>query len=371
MLADSPRLTIIIPAFNEAPRIDDCARHFEEAVAAGSLSSHRTQLVVVDDGSTDGTPGRAEELLSPVFPRLDIISFARNAGKGAAVRAGISAAAAPAVLFMDADMSVTPKSIPALVDALESADVAIGSRSAPGSVVDQHSVQRRVMGRSFNRLVRAATELPFLDTQCGIKAFRTPAARLLFHLTRSKRFAFDVEVLVLAQQFGMITSEVPVHWQERPASSVRSLRDPLSMLHDVASLRRRDRPRTPGLVVTRRARGSEPLENDVKEVSRELRAWHPAHAIREEQLVVLLPLCDPLDVQRAAHQLKRRSPAFQVDEQWFSFAEVGELAPFDHLRPFGAATGLATQAPSLDCVASPQRPGTIHGKGAVARVQRA
>ena len=239
MAGETARLSVIVPAFNEAIRLAERATRFEVAVEGGVLSPKTTELIVVDDGSTDGTGWRAEELLAKTFPLLRVLRLHTNSGKGAAVRLGTAAASAPIVLFMDADMSVDPSDIPKLVKAIGPADIAIGSRSLVDSVVEVDRIQRKMMGRAFNAMVSTVTNMPFRDTQCGFKAFRTPIARILFHLMRVQRFAFDVEILCLARQLRMEIAEVAVTWREMSQSTVRTFVDPLSMARDVLSVRTR------------------------------------------------------------------------------------------------------------------------------------
>src|SRR5271169_3060434 len=147
MCDDAPRLTVIIPAFNEAVRLTERASRMNIAVEEGTLCPRATELIVVDDGSTDETGWRAEELLSSTFPRLRVLRLHENSGKGAAVRLGTAAATAPVVLFMDADMSVDPTQIPELVKAIGPADIAIGSRSHDDSLVVTNGIQRKLMGK--------------------------------------------------------------------------------------------------------------------------------------------------------------------------------------------------------------------------------
>jgi hypothetical protein len=344
MPVDLPDLTIIIPAFNAAALLPGCAWHLQQAVARGILAADATQLIVVDDGSSDGTGRRAEELLAPAFPRLHLITFDKNAGKGAAVRAGIAAAEAPLVLFMDVDMSVEPTDIPGLIDALGSVDVAIGSRSVPESVVESFNVQRRIMGRTFNRFVQASTGLRFLDTQCGIKAFRTPAARLLFHLTKARRFAFDVEVLYLARQLGLEIAEVAVYWHEKEESSVRLLADPISMVRDVTNIRlQRQRQEVPALVVRGRDHGAEPPKTLLKDACRASGVRFPILHASGDEAVALLPLCDDISVHAVVRRLRRVAPEWVVDVQSVSFTRLKELLAFDGQ---GAPLLARTAAPS-------------------------
>ena len=133
---ETPRLSIILPAFNEALRIVDLATRLQFVVDEGALCARTTEVIVVDDGSTDETASRAEELLADTFHRLLVLRQPDNRGKGAAVRLGATAASAPLALFMDADMSVDPTEIPGLIDA-------IGTGTSPSG-----------RGRSMDRLSR-------------------------------------------------------------------------------------------------------------------------------------------------------------------------------------------------------------------------
>ncbi len=228
----TPRLTILVPALNEADRLPFAMERFDAAVADGAIDVERTEVVVVDDGSTDGTADTARRLLSHL-PHHRVITLPANGGKGAAVRTGVALARTPVVAYMDADMAIDPRAVPTLLEALESSEAAIGSRALVDSMVDGTYAVRAVMGRLFNRLVTTGTGLGLQDTQCGFKAFRTPAARLLFHLVAIDRFAFDVELLARARRLGLRITEVPVQWKNVPGSSIHPLHDSLTMLSDV------------------------------------------------------------------------------------------------------------------------------------------
>ncbi len=244
-------LTIVVPAFNEAHRLEEGMRRFDAAVSAGAIDVERTEVVVVDDGSTDRTAAVAGKLLAPL-PHHRVLRLPFNQGKGAAVRVGVAAARSRYTAYMDADMAIDPLAVPLLLDGLAHHDVAIGCRALRDSMVETTYVVRSLMGRLFNELVTTGTGLGLKDTQCGFKAFRTPVARLLFHLVRIDRFAFDVEILARARKLGLGITEVPVHWKHVEGSTVHPLRDSLAMVSDVYRSRRGQLagPPVPALTVT-------------------------------------------------------------------------------------------------------------------------
>ena len=225
-------LTIVVPAFNEADRLAEGIRRFDAAVADGAIDVEKTELLLVDDGSTDDTAAIAAKVLAP-FPNRRVIRTSANRGKGAAVRTGVAAARGSAIAFMDADMAIDPRAVPLLLDGLVNHDIAVGSRALPDSMVETTYAARSLMGHVFNRLVTAGTGLGLRDTQCGFKAFRAPVARLLFQLVGIDRFAFDVELLLRAHRLGLAITEVPVQWKHVAGSTIHPLPDSLGMLSDV------------------------------------------------------------------------------------------------------------------------------------------
>jgi dolichyl-phosphate beta-glucosyltransferase len=329
MRDDALSLSIVVPAYNEALRITDRAGLLNEAVAAGDIDPLATELIVVDDGSTDETARLAERLLAPFYPRLRILQMSKNSGKGAAIRVGAGAAAAPFVAFMDADMSVDPAQVPLLVAAMEGAHVAIGSRSMADSTVQSHSRHRVIMGRTFNMLANAVTNVGLKDTQCGFKAFRTPVARLLFHLMVVDRFAFDVEVLALARQLGMEICEVPVEWEESDSSTVRPVSDSMSMAIDVLRIRwRKKRPHIPALMVATHSTENGRIQSGMlDEAFSTFRQTDPTFRLNEGRALVLLPLCRPDEVDGAAARLSRPSTNLTVHRQLVSCDELMQMMP--------------------------------------------
>jgi glycosyltransferase involved in cell wall biosynthesis len=214
-----PTLSIVIPAYNEAARLPETLARLD-AYFAG----REPEVIVVDDGSSDGTADLARRGVPSRTPPT-VIQFPENRGKGAAVRAGVAASTGETVLYMDADLATDIAGLDEFLKLLEDYDVVVGSRAVPGATVHNTTRLRTVMGRTFNRMVRMLTRLEVHDSQCGYKAFRGDAARLAFSLSTVEGFAFDPEVLMIARALGMTVTEVPVDWTAVEGSSVRPLRD--------------------------------------------------------------------------------------------------------------------------------------------------
>ncbi|HEY3941300.1 MAG TPA: glycosyltransferase [Acidimicrobiales bacterium] len=243
-MAGTISLSIVVPAFNEAGRLADGIERLDKAIADGAVDPVSTEVVLVDDGSTDGTASVAADLLAHL-PHTQIVRSERNRGKGGAIRLGVGRAQGLSVAFTDADMAIDPDQFPLLVEALYTAHVAIGARTLKGSRAEGDSTRRKVMGRVFNRLVNGLTGLELGDTQCGFKGFRSSVARLLFHCTGIDGFAFDVEVLYVARQLGLTIAQVPVRWRNISGTRVRPLVDPVAMALDIVGGWARRRAPTP------------------------------------------------------------------------------------------------------------------------------
>jgi glycosyltransferase involved in cell wall biosynthesis len=235
----TPSLTLVVPTFNEADRLAHGLDRLRGAAAEGAVDLTTTELLVVDDGSLDDTHAAARRLIGQ-FPMARIVTFPRNQGKGAAVRAGILAAAGDKVAFADADMAIDPSLLPSLLEALDRVPVAVGSRAVHGHV-DYGTRLRTDAGRAFNLAVRAIGGVHLADTQCGFKGFRRGPALLLAQLQTTQGYAFDVELLWLASRLGLDVEVVPVTWLDVPGSSVRVVKDSVRMLLDLVAARRRSR----------------------------------------------------------------------------------------------------------------------------------
>jgi dolichyl-phosphate beta-glucosyltransferase len=216
-----------------------------EATAAAELVADAHEVIVVDDGSSDGTPDVVARLAGDGLD-VHLIRHERNQGKGAAVRTGVLASRGDTVLFSDADFSTPIEDMELLQAALDDgADVAIGSRAAEGRrLVEVHQPwHRELMGRVFNLFVQLIVLPGLWDTQCGFKAFRGDVARQIFAELRSDGFDFDVEALYRAKRRGLRIREVAVHWRDSPNSRVSPLRDSARMFVGIFRIRRMVGPR--------------------------------------------------------------------------------------------------------------------------------
>lgn len=233
-----PAFSLVIPAFNEAERVGQMLLTVIDYLRATSPGS---EVIVVDDGSTDATAQVVRDVLADardVDARL--IQESQNHGKGFAVRTGLLAATRAIALFSDADLSTPIEEAPKLLEPIAAGelDVAFGSRALNRGLIGTHQAWHREQGgKAFNLLVRLATGLPYWDTQCGFKAFRLDAFRPILARAQSDGFGFDVELLYLARKAGLRMREIPVRWNHYEGSKVRFVRDSLHMLREVVSLR--------------------------------------------------------------------------------------------------------------------------------------
>jgi len=241
MTARAPDLTLLVPCFNEAGRVETlCAavRAWRDAHPQASL-----ELLCVDDGSTDDTRARLSRAQQEL-PELVVLSRETNAGKGAALRVGMQSARGAVVLFLDADLAVDLSHVdPALAELEQGADVVVGCRNVAGArIAHSQGRLRRWMGRGYRRLACALLGLEVADVTCGFKAFRAPVGKALFGATRCNGWGCDAEVLLLAQQSGHTIVELPVVWSHGEVSAVRVHRDVFGSLRELVGARLRHGP---------------------------------------------------------------------------------------------------------------------------------
>jgi dolichyl-phosphate beta-glucosyltransferase len=227
-------VSIIIPAYNESLRLANGFERLRPILEQLGLTS--TEVIIVDDGSSDDTLHVAHEIYGHLPERL-FVQQPHNIGKGAAVRLGIALARGEMVIVADADMAIRPAYFPLILEALANAPLAPGSRTSQGRI-NYDSALRTVAGGIFHRLVRHYAGTKVRDTQCGCKGFRLGPARLLALMGMVNRFAYDAEMFYLAEQLGLVVTPVTVQWDDIEGSSVNVSRTSLNVLSDLRHLSR-------------------------------------------------------------------------------------------------------------------------------------
>ena len=202
--------------------------------------SYGTEVLVVDDGSVDGTPEIVEKFAAE-HPAVQLVR-AEHGGKGHAVKIGMLQANGEYAFLCDADLAMPITELPKFLPPQQNSyEVAIGSREAEGAVRYNEPAYRHLMGRVFNWLVKIMAVPGFEDTQCGFKCFHTSVIRDLFAHQTINGFSFDVEVLYVAQKRNYKIIEVPIHWYYQTESKVHPIRDTIRMFRDMINVRRNDR----------------------------------------------------------------------------------------------------------------------------------
>ncbi len=234
--AGQVRLTVVVPAYREE-RIGDTVRRLR-AELTPIADDGGLEIVVVDDGSHDGTAEKAEDAGADVVLRQPV-----NRGKGAAVRTGVLAARGRVVAFTDADLSYAPDQLIGLLERVEDGwDVVVGSRRHTDTTTLMRARRiREIGGRAINVLTKVVLLGQHRDTQCGLKAFRSDVGRLIFSHSHVDGFAFDVEVFHLVERYHLSLTEVPVRVQNSPRSTVKVVRDALRLVRDLFRIRAWDR----------------------------------------------------------------------------------------------------------------------------------
>lgn len=237
---DQPILSIVIPAFNEAGKIEQDIRN-AHAFLVGFLAA-RGEILVVDDGSSDDTASRARALTTEV-PELSVISYPKNKGKGHALRKGMERTRGRFVMFADAGSCVPYEdALRGLQLCRDGADLAHGSRRSHGSDILVHQpIYRRLGSRLFRLFTTCVMGLPrhLSDTQCGFKLYRGDRARPLYRNVRANGFMFDIEVIRRASESGMKIVEFPVSWSHDPDTRYRPIGGTIANLLELVSMRLR------------------------------------------------------------------------------------------------------------------------------------
>ena len=236
--AGAPFVSLIIPAYHEALRLEASLRALREYLGFARWSH---EVILVVERSTDGTLELARRLTAGQA-EFQVIGHDVQRGKGHAVRTGMLLARGELAFFMDADLSTPLPEIDGFLAhfaAHPGVDVLIGSRQHPHSaILKRQSLLRRKLGQAFNFILRRVAGITWRDTQCGFKAFRRSAREAIFPRQTLDGFAFDVEVLLLAQRLGYRVEDLPVRWINAEGSKVHLVRDSLRMLRDAIRVRR-------------------------------------------------------------------------------------------------------------------------------------
>jgi dolichyl-phosphate beta-glucosyltransferase len=231
------KISVVTPCFNESRNIRKNIKRIDDYLKE-KFDSY--ELIAVNDGSRDNT---AEELLSLQQEiGIKIIDNKKNQGKGGAVKDGILAIReeSDVVMFIDSDLGIPIEELGKFIEEIESGyDIIIASRFVPGlKIIQPVHLHRKIMEKTF-RLIRMAVTNNWnvKDTQCGFKVFRREAAMKIFPKITVKRFAFDAEVIFVANKYGYKIKELPIHLQNPPSRSLRIFRDPVNMILDLLRIR--------------------------------------------------------------------------------------------------------------------------------------
>lgn len=232
-----PDLSVVVPVYNEAAILETTLR---ELVPFLQGLGYDFEVVLVDDGSVDASLGILRRAAAD-DPRLVVEALPENRGKGAAVRHGMLTARGRRVLFMDADLSTPLEEIPGFIGALDSGyDVVIGNRRAPGSTITRHqSWIRESLGKGFTVLTRTLLAPGVHDFTCGFKLFTGEAAQSVFRRSTLDGWAFDAELIVIAQEQGQRLVQLPVTWRNEDDTKVRLGAAVLGSLRDLFVIRTR------------------------------------------------------------------------------------------------------------------------------------
>lgn len=228
-----PRLSLIIPAYNEERRLPGSLARLDAYLAT---LDREVEVIVVENGSSDRTAEVVEEHRARL-PYLRLLHV-ETPGKGWAVRTGMLAASGDHLMFCDVDFSMPIEELGKFLALLDTgAPIVIASREMATSRRHDEPARRHVMGRVFNRLVQLLVVRGIDDTQCGFKAFQRPVGRDLFSLQRTKGWGFDVELLFLARRRGYRVQQLAIDWYYDADSRVQGMRDSLAMIGEVARIR--------------------------------------------------------------------------------------------------------------------------------------
>lgn len=231
-------LSVVIPAYNEEHRLPE---YLDRILMYLEHRNPSIEIIIVDDGSIDGTSGIAEHYRGK-DTKVQFVKLEKNYGKGYTVRVGMLIATGELRLFADADGATPIEELERLMRAHEQgADVVVATRALhDDSCVVQGHITRKIIGTIFNLIVKTFAARGIHDTQCGFKLFTAEVARQVFPLQSIRGFAFDVEILFICRKIGCRIVEVPVNWTDIKGSKVKIICDSFRMLSDVIQIKHND-----------------------------------------------------------------------------------------------------------------------------------
>jgi len=230
----TPHLAVVIPAYNEEPRILPTLERVNEYL---SSQPYTWSVTVVSDGSTDRTNAIVEEFAKN-HPGFALIDSRPNRGKGFVVRKGMLSVDGELILFSDADLAAPIEEVEKLLPKMAEAPIAIGSRPLKDSKLEVHQPwYREMLGRASNLLIQLLGVRGIKDTQCGFKLFKREVAHDVFSRCKLNGFSFDFEALMVARDLGLTIAEVPIRWAHQEGSKVVIWRDAPKALFDLVKLR--------------------------------------------------------------------------------------------------------------------------------------
>ncbi len=231
------KISLVIPIYNENSIIEDAIKTFSGYMAS---AFEDWELIFVDDGSTDGCAAAVNAAASS-NPHIRLCSYTPNRGKGYAVRTGMLSAEGDIILFTDCDNAYGTDALGKMISVFSDseADIVIGSRNLSKDGYEGYTFIRRLASKTYIKLIALAAGFRLSDSQCGIKGFRRAAARRIFTNCEVDRFAFDLEVIMIANKLGYRIEEMPVKIVNHRESKVNVLRDSVKMLRDVRRMKKR------------------------------------------------------------------------------------------------------------------------------------
>lgn len=232
---DTPKITLIIPMYNESRIIADTAKTVSEYMRN---NFELYEIIFSDDGSKDGSADIVKKLN---LPCVRVLSYEKNHGKGCAVRTGMLASTGDIVMFTDADLAYGTDVIKRAYDILKDSDASmlIGSRNLSKDGYEGYTRLRKLMSKAYIKVLCMAGGFKLSDSQCGCKAYKADAVKKIFERCKVDGFAFDFESILWAQQFGYKIVEMPVKIVNHRESTVNVVKDSFKMLRDLRKMKKR------------------------------------------------------------------------------------------------------------------------------------